>query len=353
MADVQEVFSLLAEGDVALAGKKFAALHKRYSKNPHYYLMQGEQAMRSRNFKEAEKSYRKACELGPKLYATSVNLARFYEFRQEHQRARKYYLKAVELAPQRAECWTYLGTHQFRQGQTDEALKSFQRAKKADEDEPLAEVQLAKLSQGIRDYLGARFWYKAALKQEPANKNAIRVALSDVQLRLGLMDEAGKEIEAVLKTEQLVPLLVAMASVEESKDKLKSAKDYYRRALTLDRENIIASNNLAMLLVRMNQSPQEALNLAETARSGMPNNPQILGTYACALYRAGKYEKARESLFQAVRLSPDDAWVRYFLGKLLLKEKQSIKGLFHLEGVLILDPEFSYRDEIQKLLGIK
>jgi tetratricopeptide (TPR) repeat protein len=350
MADFEEIFALLAKGDVASAQKKLAAAQKRHSASPHFHLIRGEQAMRSGNFEEAERAYRKAHILGRDLYTTSLNFARFYEFRQEHESARKYYLKAVELAPKRAECWTSLGTHQFQEGLAHAALKSFRRAKEADEDEPLAEVQLAKLNLYIRDYLGARRWYQAALAQDPAEKNAIRVALSDVQLRLGLLDEAHKEIEAVLKTEELVPLLVAMATIEESREKPKNAENYYRRALKIHPNNIIASNNLAMILVRMNRSPKEALKLAEKAISVKPNNAQILGTYSCALYQAGKYNKAKKALFQAVRVSPGDAWVRYFYGKLLLKEKQPVEGRFHLEGVLILDPEFPLKAEIQKIL---
>jgi tetratricopeptide (TPR) repeat protein len=164
------------------------------------------------------------------------------------------------------------------------------------------------------------------------------------------MDEARKEIETVLKEEELVPLLVALATIEESEGKSQAAEKHYRRALELQPGNVITNNNLAMLLVKLNQSPEEALKLAEKAYQGQPNSTQILGTYACALYRAGKYKKARKALMDAARLNPEDAWVRYFLGKLLLDEKKTSEGRFHLEGVLILDPEFPNKAEIQKLL---
>jgi tetratricopeptide (TPR) repeat protein len=350
MSDIQEVFSLLAKGSGREAQEKLAAAEKRYAKDPHFHLARGEQAVRSGNLEQAEKSYLRARDLGPKLYVTSLNLGRFYEFRMQHDMATKHFVKATELAPRRAECWTYLGNHQFQRGDWDAALKSYRRVRELDADEPLPEIQLAKLCVGVRDYLGARYWYGKALKNAPPNANAIRVALSDVQFRLGLLPEARKEIETVLKTEELAPLLVALATIEEAEKNMQAAEKYYRRALTKKPGDIISSNNLAMLLVRANKSGREALSLAESARKAMPQNPQILGTYACALYQADKHAEARKILPQAMRLNPGDPWVRYFLGKTLLKEKRSEEARLHLEGVLVLDPSFPHKEEIRTLI---
>jgi tetratricopeptide (TPR) repeat protein len=350
MSDLQVIFTLLAKGKRQEAQEKLAAAEKRHAKDPHFHLARGEQAVRSGNFVEAEKAYLHARDLGPKLYTTSLNLGRFYEFRMQPELATKQFVKATELAPGRAECWTFLGNHQFIRGDWDSALKAFRRAKDLDAEEALPEVQMAKLSTGIRDYLGARHWYGKALKQNPPNENAIRVALSDAQFRLGLLQEARKEIETVLRREELVPLLVALATIEESEGNMQAAEKYYRRALAKQAGDIISNNNLAMLLVRSNRSAKEALSLAERARKAMPRNPQILGTYACALFQADKFEEARKILPQAVRLNPGDPWVRYCFGKLLLRDRKLEEARFHLEGALFLDPAFPNKEEIKGLM---
>jgi tetratricopeptide (TPR) repeat protein len=350
MSDLQEVFALLAKNNRQEAQAKLAAAEKRYAKDPHFLLARGEQAVRAGNFAEAEKAYLQARDFGPKLYVTSLNLGRFYEFRMQPEMATKHFVRATELAPRRVECWTYLGNHQFLRGDWDAAVKAFKRVKELDPEEALPEVQMAKRSTGVRDYLGARYWYGKALKQNPANSNAIRVALSDVQFRLGLLQEARNEIEAVLKSEELVPLLVALATIEESDRKMGAAEKNYRRALAKQPGDIISSNNLAMLLIRANRATKEALSLAETARKARPTNPQILGTYACALFRAERYDEARKILPLAVRLNPGDPWARYFLGKVFLREKKLEEARLHLEGVLVLDPTFPHKEEIKGLV---
>jgi tetratricopeptide (TPR) repeat protein len=350
MLDIEEIFSLITQKEDKLVQEKLYIASQKYKNNPHFFLIQAEQFMGSKLFDQAEKSYLHALDLNPGLYITNLNIGRFYEFKQNQEKARKYYLKACKLGPEISECWMHLGRHQFREGNPQQALISFKKVKKLNGQQPSAEIQLAKLSYSIRDYIGARFWYKKALSENPDNPKPIRVALSDVQFRLGLLDEAFIEIETVLKTDEIVHLLVAKATIYESQNKPEEAYKTYQRALELSPENIIANNNIAMLMIRENISSENALHYAEKAYKTKPNNPKIFSTYACALYSANNIKKAKKMLTQAVRISPGDAWVRFFYGKLLFKEKKLQQSILHLEGTMIIDPEFPNIDEIQKLL---
>jgi tetratricopeptide (TPR) repeat protein len=350
MAKVQEVFALLAKGDAPTAMKRLESVEARYGDDPHFLLVRAEQAARSGNLDAAERTYRRAAELGPDLYVTQLNLGRFLERRNEQHRARAAFERAAELAPDKARVWNFLGAHQFRQGQFDAALRSFASSEQADPDQPLGEIQMAKLSLEIGDLLGTRRWYRAALAREPENPDPIRVALSDVQLRLELFDEARAEIEAVLEKQELGPLLVALGYVDESQGRPQAAERRYRRALTLHPDNVIASNNLAMLLVATSRNPDEALRLAEAARSQQPNSGQVFGTYACALLHAGREDEARAALSKAIRLSPSDPWARYCYGKALQGTSRDAERRLHLEGALILDSDFPRADEIRRLL---
>ncbi len=350
MEDIHRMFALLREGKRAEARQQIDAAQKRHAGSPHFHLMRGEQAARSRNFDAAEQAYRRAYELAPKLFVTSLNLARFYEFRKNNARARRFYRIAVEQAPKRASAWDFLAAHQLHQGQIDDALEGFRKAETLDARQPLAEVRLAELSARISDYIGARRWYKTALTRAKTGRNPIRIALSDAQMRLGLIDEARAEIERVLKSEEVVPLLVARGYIHESQGEPEEAERRYRRAITLDPGNVVAGNNLAMLLVRREKAPKEALALAESARKMQPRNGSVLGTYAVALAHAGKRADALTALAQAVRVTPGDAWVRYFYGKTLLQENRADEAKVHLEASLVLDRAFPRKEEVQNLL---
>ncbi len=350
MADLEELYALLAAQKRTEAQTKLKYIEKKYSKNPHFQLAQAEMAMRSRNFPAAEKAYRKAVELAPDLYVTHLNLARFLDFKNDTAGADAAFKKALKLAPQNKQCLNAYAIFQFKQDNLDKSLDLFRKIYQLDNYEPIAEVQLATLSLKLKDLIGARYWYKAALETASAHKNAIRVALSDVQLRLGLYDEAAEIIRTVLEKEENLPLLVAMGTIQEAQGNFKEAERFYRRALKIEPDYVITNNNLAMLLVQMNKAPQEALFLAEKAYVKKSDNPMILGTYGCALYRAGKFKTARDILSRVLKSSPGDTWSRYCYGSILFKEKNLSLAKLHLEGVLILDADFVHKKEIKKKL---
>jgi predicted Zn-dependent protease len=105
-----------------------------------------------------------------------------------------------------------------------------------------------------------------------------------------------------------------------------------------------------MLLIEQDRSPDEALQLVKPARAQIPRDAKIMGTHACALFVANQTDAAAKALADAVRVSPNDAWVRYCYGKLLLENGDREAAESHLEGCLILDPNFARRTEIQRLL---
>jgi tetratricopeptide (TPR) repeat protein len=351
MADVQEVFALERAGDREAAAARLADVAARRADDPHFLLIRAEQAMRARNYAAAEADYTRAYDQAPGLFLTSLNLARFYEFTQRQERARAFYVAATEAAPDRAVVWDYLAGHQFAAGETAEALASLRRAEAADAGYPLAEVRLAEFFAGRGDHLGARRWYRAALGRATAGLGPIRVALSDAQLRLGLLEEARETLDAVLTEERSGPVLVARAYVDEAMGDLDAAARRYLEAIQVDPGNVVAANNLAMALIKLDRNPQEALVHARYAAEARPDNGAIFGTHALALAHAGAVTEALPALRKAVRISPDDPWVRYFLGKALIDGSDPEEGRFQLDSVMILTADFPRKAEIERLLG--
>lgn len=356
MRDVQEVFALLARNDKANAQKNLAAAEKRYANQPHFQLLRAEQAMRGGNAKAAEQAYRRAYELAPKLYVTSLNLARFYDAtRGDAAVADRLFQEAAKLAPKRAEVWAHYGVFQFRQKQTKAAQESLRKARILDPAMPRAEMRMAELSIQAGDLASAREWYRSALAGKPSREEAraIHAALGDVLLRLGKPDEARLEIETALKERELAPLVFALGTIDEAEGKLDAAERRYRRVLALMNNNPLAANNLAMLLVKTGKGEKEALKLAEQANRAIPNNAIIQGTYGCALQHAGRNAEAVKVLGPVVAATPKDAWSRYCLGKSLVAEKRVADARNHLQQVLRDDPKFPRRAEIEKLAGAR
>lgn len=354
MAAVHGVFALQGKGDQAAAKKQLAAIEKKYAADPHFLLMRGEQAMRARNVKAAEIAYRRAYELAPTLYVTSLNLARFLDAtRNDVTSATRLYGEASRLAPKRPEVWNNYGVFLLRHNQADPALEAFRKVKSLDTSAPLAERRMGDLSVSLGRYEEARRWYLAALALKPseAETQTIRVALGDVLLRLKRYDEARKEMEAVLRTQELPPVVFALGTIDEAQGKLQAAEVRYRQTLKLTPGNPLAANNLAMLLLKSDKGAAEALKLAGEARRAIPNNAIIEGTWGCALVANGRPGEAVKVLEGVVKAVPDDPWVRYCLGKGLIGQQRGKEAAPHLKQVLQLDERFSRRDEVNKLIA--
>ena len=349
MAAINRVYALLNAKDRAAADLELKSITKQFAANPHFHLMRAEQAMRSRNFAEADNSFKRAHELGPELFVTSLNLARFRDAMGQPETAHALYREATERAPERPEVWSYLGAFQFRQGDEEAALASLRQAHTLDPGRPVAEARLGALAAALGDYPAAAHWYQAALGSEPGNADIIRIALGDAQLRQGKLDEARETIQSVLERQELVPLLFALGTIEEAQGNVAAAESRYRRVLELAPDNVFANNNLAMLLVREGRAPEEALSFARQAYGILPDNGIVLGTYACALANA-RGEAASDLLERAITVVPEDPWVRFFYGRYLIERDAKDQARDQLRKVIELDSSFPRLDLVQSLM---
>jgi tetratricopeptide (TPR) repeat protein len=351
MADVQEVFRLqMLSGDEAARAQLDLAA-ERHAENPWFHLLRAEQAMRSRAFGEAETAYLRALELDPELFVTHLNLGRFYEFVGDQSKARAHYVSATESGPDHRLTWDFLGEHQFAGGAPDAAFESFLRAEEADPEQPPAELRMARLAATTGDQIAARHWSLAALDRRDAPRYEALVGLSDAQMRLGLLEEARQTLDAAIVERRTAPVLMARGYVAEELGDVDGAIRLYRDAISADPGNVIAANNLAMALLRADGNLDEARVHATYAYEQLPQNGTILGTYAAVEGLSGGGAEVRDLVERAVRVAPDDPWLRFALGRHLIGEGASDAARLHLEAALILDPDFPRRGEIEALLG--
>ena len=354
MRDVQTVFRLLAKGENNAAQVQLQRLDTRHAAQPHFHLIRAEQAMRGRNFDEAERAFRKAYELAPQLYVSSLNLARFLDFSaRDRAGALRLYEESARKAPARVEVWHYLGRAQLGNGDEQAALASFRRLASLAPQEALAERRIATLKLEAGDLPGAERWYRRALQARPgaAESAEINAALGDVLLRQGNTVAARAAIEAALKHAESLPLVFALATLDEADGRNAAAERGYRRVLEASPGNPLAANNLAMLLIRNRRAGDEALRLAEGARTAVPGNAIIESTYGCALSDAGRNLEAITVLEAVVKARPTDSWAEYCLGRSQIENGLKAEAGVHLGRVLELDSHFPRRDEVRKMLG--
>jgi tetratricopeptide (TPR) repeat protein len=223
-----------------------------------------------------------------------------------------------------------------------------------------AAAQIAKSpnTSGLYDLLGtALFQNKKDLKgAETAFRKAVELDAnnSDAVLKLGQVQAAQGSVSQALATYQQsikdhpreIALYLLAGEMYESQRNWEQARGMYQKALEIQADNPLASNNLAYVMLQQGGNIDVALAMAQTARRGMPDSPNAADTLGWAYYQKGIYKTAIEMFQESLRLNEqrggaDDASVHYHLGLAYQKANQPLQARQQLERVLKIDPNYS------------
>lgn len=121
----------------------------------------------------------------------------------------------------------------------------------------------------------------------------------------------GKRIESLLKAaltekDRPVPLLLSLADLLTMQDEYDQAEKLYREVLAKTPGNLVAANNLAILLALHPQKPRqrEGLEAVNRALEKIGTGPSLIDTRAIVHLAAGKPQLALEDANRAVAMQP-------------------------------------------------
>jgi Flp pilus assembly protein TadD len=143
-----------------------------------------------------------------------------------------------------------------------------------------------------------------------------------------------------------------LGSLQESQGDRNGATDSYKKALSIDPDQGVASNNMAYLMTETGGNLDVALSLAQTAKRVMPNSPDAADTLAWVYYQKGNYASARDVLEDTVKTAPDSASIQYHLGMIYSKLSDKANAVLHLKKAATLAPNTQTAKDAEKELGL-
>ena len=126
----------------------------------------------------------------------------------------------------------------------------------------------------------------------------------------------------------------------------------YKKALSIEPDQAVASNNLAYLMTETGGNLDVALSLAQTARRVMPNSPDTADTLAWVYYQKGNYDSARDLLEDTLKTAPDNASIHYHLGMIYSKLSDKANASLHLKKAAALAPNTQTAKDADKALSL-
>jgi cellulose synthase operon protein C len=228
------------------------------------------------------------------------------------------FLKSVAAkSPGDANALVLLGSVQIAGGDTDLAMSSFSAAVKAQPKNPFGYLALADVYQRKKDYDEAIGIIRKGLQEQP----------------------------------DAIALQIALANTLEQKGDFDGAISQYESILDNQPGNLIASNNLASLLLDHRTDPaslKRALSIVAILRKSQI--PQFEDTLGWAKYREGDYGMAVSLCKEAAAVLSGQAAVRYHLGMSYAATNRTDKAAEELKAALELGPHDALAHDIRTAL---
>ncbi|WP_186411019.1 tetratricopeptide repeat protein [Candidatus Propionivibrio aalborgensis] len=314
------------------------------------HLAWGRFYLGTKQFEQAEASFKLARDLNPKAVPPLLELGDLY-LRDTSRRsdAADSFAAAVALEPGNKFAVYSYGVASAMLGRRDDALKAFEKAAE------LAPRDPAPLRAAGRLYLEAGDTDKAlksfdlGLKRQP-NFVPLMLDRSDALARQGKWPEAIRQLNDALRVApKSSEVRVKLGDAYQSTQQWDKARAAYTKAIELNDKNPLAYNNLAWMMVQQGVTPEKAVEAAKKAVSLAPDSAPFLDTLGWAQRAAGDLPAAAESLQRATKIEPNSSEFQLHYGIILLDLKRTADAREALNRAI--DPHSpKTTDEAKKLL---
>ncbi len=311
----------------------------------------------------------------PRDAAARLVLATAYLAQGDVTKAETELTPVLRAADHWAEAHTLLGLIEHRKGDAAAARRAYERAltldptavdallgivnldvaaKQLDQAQRRVDAQLAKVPDNAplllvaaRAYATAGRWTDAettlqkAVALDPSSMDAYRL-LGELYGRQGRLDAARQEYERIVAARPNdVGARTLVGMLLQAESKTADARKEYEKILSINPRAAVAANNLAFMHADENGNLDVALNLAQTAKAELPEDPDVNDTLGWVYYKRNLPSLALEPLRFSVDKVPTNALYQYHLGLTYLKLGDTARARAALEEALKypLDPE--------------
>ena len=257
------------------------------------YLLRASANMRRQRYPETEQDLHTAQSKAPNSPAPLVQLGTLRLLQKKLPEAQKFFQQALDKDPSSTDALSGLMNSYLAAQQTDKAIAAARdQIAKAPNSAYAYNLLGTILFETKRDLSGAETSFRKAVELDRSNSESL-AKLGRVLIAEGHPDQAlSLYLQSLKDTPNNPALLVLTGELYESQNDHDRARVMYQKALDLQPNNPLASNNLAYVMMEQGGNVDMALNLAQTARRGMPDSANAADTLCWAFYQKGIYQSA-------------------------------------------------------------
>jgi tetratricopeptide (TPR) repeat protein len=270
--------------------------------------------------------------------------------RRDFGSARRYFERALTLAPAAPEAFNGLVLVDLAEGQATQAQARITARLRERSTDARLWVLSARVAAANHDNASAE---RALLKAVELDSTSLEAytTLARLYVEQRKLDQAKAELERVAAQKpNAVGPKTLIAMILEIQNRPAEARQLYENVMALDPRAPIAANNLAWMHVQNGDDLGEALKLARVATTTLSDTPQVTDTLGWVYFKMGLVEDAIPQFQQSVERSPNSPDFQYHLGLAHLQHGEWDKARQFLGRALQLDPRFPGAEDAKKAL---
>lgn len=265
--------------------------------------------------------------------------------------AREAFQRALDLNPSYMEALAGLVAIDVAAGRPQDARARVDAVLVKTPDAPAALLLGAKVYAGTGSVDKSEAMLNRLIKLSPGDFEPYAL-LAQLYLAQGRLDDAKVQFVEMTRVNprDVGPPTMLGVLCYTARD-LDGARTWWQKALQIDPHAAIAANDLAWLIAETNGDLDKALDLARSARSQLPNQPEINDTLGWIYYRKKMSALAVEYLTQSTDLDGKNPMYQFHLGMSYALAGDDPKARRALQAALSLNPNFDGAAEAKRTLA--
>ena len=287
----------------------------------------------------------------PNAAVVQVQLGSLAARRNDRPAAQRAFEAAARLDPKNREALLGLVAIDLSNRNVAQAQQRVEAHLAKNGDDPAVMTLLARTLIMNRETARAEETLKKVVLISPSSIDAYGL-LGQLYLSQRRLDEALAEFDRIAKRQKkAVAAQTVAAMIAQLQNQPDEAKKRYEKVLEIDGHAAVAANNLAWMYAEKGDNLDVALQLAQTAKAQLPDQPQVNDTLGWIYYKKGLPALAVAPLKESIAKEPTNPIFHYHLGVVYAGAGDPVKARLALEQALSLKPDFDGSADARKVLA--